>query len=217
MALSSYSVAAECVHCPDGREIRKGEIMIKKSNSSKRYIVTIGAALAVLAAAVVWHFSSVNGRAQSPGPFFSFVGTVAPDTAHGTTSLTPPSAQGAFSQLGIMSGSSGGTGVLRRQGFRFADGSVVVIDQYDLTSFDGAMTAQGTLSNFDLQSSNINNQEPPFFNNQGTSVIGITSGVGTFKFNFGGVVLLTPVSGATDGSFIMRATTNISQVFAVGN
>ena len=191
--------------------------MIEKSNSSKRYMVITGASLAILAAAIVWHFSAVNGRAQSPGPFLGFVGTVVPDTAHGTTSLAPPSAAGAFSQLGIISGASGGTGVLRRQGFRFADGSVVVNDQYDLTSFDGAMSAQGTLSNFDLQSSNINNQEPPFFNNQGTSVIGITSGVGTFKFNFGGVVLLTPVTGATDGSFIMRATSNLSQVFAVGN
>ena len=171
------------------------------------------AAMAALAAGLVWHFSAVKGRAQSPGPFFGFVGTVTPDTGHGTTSLAPPSAAGAFSQLGIINGAQGGTGVLRRQGFKFADGSVVVIDQYDLASFNGAITAQGTLSNFDLQSSNIQNQQPPFVNGQGTSVIGITSGVGTFKFNFGGVVTLTPVTGATDGSFIMRANENVSQLF----
>jgi hypothetical protein len=177
--------------------------------------ITVGGALAILAAAVVWHFSVANGRAQSPGFFFGFVGTVVPDTAHGTTSLSAPSAPGAFSQLGIISGSSDGSGVLRRQGFKFADNSVVVNDQYDLTSFNGAITAQGTLTNFDLLSSNIQNQEPPFVNGQGTSVLGITSGVGTFRFNFGGVVQLTPVAGATDGSFIMRASENISQVISI--
>jgi hypothetical protein len=35
------------------------------------------------------------------------------------------------------------------------------------------------------------------------------------RFNFGGVVQLTPVAGATDGSFIMRAGENISQVISI--
>jgi len=156
--------------------------------SKPAYTVVIAAVFA-LVAVVVWHFSTVRGSAQSPGSFNSAVFTVTPDAAHGTATLNLPSSPGPFSQLGIIASANGGGGVFRRMGTKFADGSTLVVDQYDLTSFNGSMTASGSLSDVAVGDQ--------------TQLLGLTGAIGTFRFNTGGVVAITVVDPAS-GAFTAR-------------
>src|SRR5215813_12107418 len=104
-----------------------------KAKMDKRYFVTTAVLLAMLAGMTVWHFSTVKGSAQSPGPFFSADFTCVPDTAHGTTTfLTNSLPAGPFTMTGILTGTQGGSGTLHRVGNKFADGTSVVVDTYDL-------------------------------------------------------------------------------------
>ena len=169
-----------------------------KATIKRRYALMLGLMLALLAAGTVWRLSDVKGSAQSPGPFTSAVFTVVPDVAHGATTLNPPASPGPFSQLGIIASASGGGGTFRRMGTRFADGSTLVVDQYDLTSFNGSMTAEGSLNDVAVGDQ--------------TQLLGLSGAIGTYKFNSGGVVAIT-VTDTASGTFVARVRPNVFDTF----
>jgi len=191
--------------------------MIEKSNAGKNLLL-VGLALALLSAAAVWQFGTGKSAAQSGGEFFGADLIITPDAAHGTTSLIPPSAAGPFSQLGVInnlgpvvSQAITPLGTLRRTGNKFGDGSVVVNDQYDLQGFNGNISATGTLNLSSFESSN--NQVPPLFQGQTATLLGLTAGTGTFKFNTGGVVFIV-VTDTTSGAFVARVRPNSGILFS---
>ncbi len=160
--------------------------MIVKNSKATRPRLTIAVVMSVaLFALVVWQMNAGTGTAQNG--FEGAILQVTPEAGQTYTLTSLPA--GPFSVEGNLSTLSGSVGTFRRTGVKLSSGVAVVTDVYELSAFNGVLTAQGTVGGAVMTS-------------DGLELMVVTGGAGTYRGMRGEFQIKTTDSGS--GAFSAR-------------